>query len=93
MTFSLEITREAQKSLNKLDNRIIKRIYVHLEEIQRDPFRPRPFADIVKIKGRMTPPAYRLRVGSLRVEYVVYDEEGLILVLRVFKRRSGSDYR
>jgi len=93
MTFSLEITREAQKSLNKLDNRIIKRIYAHLEEIQIDPFRPRPFADIVKIKGRMAPPAYRLRVGSLRIEYVVYEEEGLILVLRVFKRRSGSDYR
>jgi mRNA-degrading endonuclease RelE of RelBE toxin-antitoxin system len=93
MTFSLEITREARKSLNKLDIKIIKRIYAHLEEIRRDPFRPRPSADIVKIKGRVAPPAYRLRVGSLRVEYVVYEEEGLILVLRVFRRRGGSDYR
>jgi mRNA interferase RelE/StbE len=40
----------------------------------------------------LAPNIYRLRIGSYRVIYKVYDEEGVILVGR-FARRSEKTYR
>lgn len=93
MNFTLKILREARKELDKLDNTSLIKIYSHLEELERDPFRPRPTADIVKIKGDRKPPAYRLRIGKIRVEYLVLEGERQIIVSKIFKRRRGSDYR
>jgi mRNA-degrading endonuclease RelE of RelBE toxin-antitoxin system len=93
MSFALKILREARKELDKLDNKSLIHIYSHLEELERDPFRPRPAADIVKIKGNRRPPAYRLRIGRIRVEYLVLEDERQVIVSRIFKRRRGSDYR
>jgi len=93
MSFTLKILREARKELDKVDNKSLIQIYSHLEELERDPFRPRPAADIIKIKGNRKPPAYRLRIGRVRVEYLVLEDERQVIVSRIFKRRRGSDYR
>jgi len=36
---------------------------------------------------------YRLRVGKLRVEYEVNDEENIIKLLKIFPKKRKSDYR
>jgi mRNA-degrading endonuclease RelE of RelBE toxin-antitoxin system len=92
-SFTLDLSRGAGKSLDKLGTRTAKKVVEALREIQKDPFRPRPGADIIKIKGRKEPPAYRLKFGQVRIEYVVYDEEAMIQVERIFKRKGDSDYK
>jgi mRNA-degrading endonuclease RelE of RelBE toxin-antitoxin system len=59
--FDLIISRGANKSLDKLGIRTAKKVIEALREIQKDPFRPRSGADIMKIRGRKEPLAYRLQ--------------------------------
>ena len=92
VSFSLNISREAKKDLDRLDSKSAKKILSRLEEIQKDPFKSRPTADILKIRGR-SPPAYRLRIGNIRIEYLVDEEIKLVYVARIFRRRGDSDYR
>jgi hypothetical protein len=48
---------------------------------------------MVKIEGNLRPPAYRLRIGRWRVEYVVLDEEREVRIGRIFPRGGDSDYK
>ncbi len=54
--------------------------------LKRDPFKPRPGADIKKLKGR-DKTLYRLRVGDYRFEYFV--EGNTVYVVVAFKRGRG----
>lgn len=93
MSFALDLSRSASKALDKLELRTAKRIIEALQEIQRDPFRARPGVDILKIRGRKEPPAYRLKFGRVRIEYLIFENENLIYVERIFKRKGDSDYK
>jgi mRNA-degrading endonuclease RelE of RelBE toxin-antitoxin system len=92
LSFSLDLSRDAKKILDKLDLKAAKKIISHLQEIQKEPFRSRPTADIIKIRGR-NPPAYRLRIGNIRIEYLVHEDTKLVYISRIFKRSGDSDYR
>jgi mRNA-degrading endonuclease RelE of RelBE toxin-antitoxin system len=89
MAFALQLSRTAQKALDKLPSNAVKKIYAHLEELKRDPHRPWPKADIVHVAGSET--LYRLRVGKLRVEYEV--ERDVIKIAKIFQKKRKSDYR
>lgn len=89
MAFTLQLSHTAQKALDKLPPSAVKKIYAHLEEIKRDPHRPRPMADIVPVAGSES--LYRLRVGKLRVEYEV--EGDVIKIAKIFLKKRKSDYR
>jgi mRNA interferase RelE/StbE len=91
MKFTLELSRTAQKALNKLPSNAVKRIWSHLEEIAKDPYRPRPMADIVPVEGSEI--TYRLRIGRFRVEYEVYENENIIKISKIFQKKRKSDYR
>ncbi len=91
MVFKLQLSPTAQKSLDKLPSNSVKKIFTHLEELKRDPYRPRPFADIVPVAGSKT--VYRLRVGKLRVEYEVFNSEEIINISKIFLKKRKSDYR
>lgn len=91
MVFKLELSRTAQKALNKLPANAVKRIWVHLEEIKKDPYGPRPLADIVPVEGSVI--TYRLRIGRLRVEYGVYENDNSIKIAKIFRKKRKSDYR
>ncbi|MGD0954447.1 MAG: type II toxin-antitoxin system RelE/ParE family toxin [Methanotrichaceae archaeon] len=91
MVFKLELSRTAQKALNKLPANAVKRIWVHLEVIKKDPYRPRPLADIVPVEGSAI--TYRLRIGRLRVEYEVYENDNSIKISNIFQKKRKSDYR
>jgi mRNA-degrading endonuclease RelE of RelBE toxin-antitoxin system len=92
MTFSLKILRSARKQLDKLDDKLARVIYEHIEELKEDPYRPRSRMDIIKIEGDRMPPVYRLRIGRWRVEYAVLDNNE-ILIAKIFPRRRDSDYK
>ena len=72
MVFKLQFSRTAQKALDKLPSNAVRKIFTHLEELKRDPYRPRSLADIVPVAG--SEKMYRLRVGKLRVEYEVNED-------------------
>jgi mRNA-degrading endonuclease RelE of RelBE toxin-antitoxin system len=91
MTFTLLLSRTTQKALDKLPPNTLKKLYPHLEEIARDPYRPRPKADIAPVAGSGT--LYRLRVGKLRVEYEVNEGDKTIKIARIFLKKRKSDYR
>ncbi len=54
--------------------------------LKDDPFRPRPGADIKRLKGK-NKTLYRLRVGDYRFEYFV--EGNIVYVVEAFKRSRG----
>ena len=90
MAFKLQFSRTAQKALDKLPSNAVRKIFTHLEELKRDPYRPRSLADIVPVAG--SEKMYRLRVGKLRVEYEVNEEESIIKLLKIFPKKRKSDY-
>jgi len=62
----------------------------HLRDAVRDlAEEPRPHG-VRKIKGEER--AYRIRVGSYRVVYEVYDNDNLVLIIQM-ARRSETTYR
>ena len=91
MVFKLQFSRTAQKALDKLPSNALIKIFTHLEELQRDPYRPRPLADIVPVAGSKT--VYRLRIGKLRVEYEIFNSENSINISKIFQKKRKSDYR
>jgi mRNA-degrading endonuclease RelE of RelBE toxin-antitoxin system len=77
--------------LDKLPSNALIKIFTHLEELKRDPYRPRPLADIVPVAGSKT--VYRLRIGKLRVEYEIFNSENSINISKIFQKKRKSDYR
>jgi mRNA-degrading endonuclease RelE of RelBE toxin-antitoxin system len=91
MVFKLQFSRTAQKALDKLPSNALIKIFTHLEELKRDPYRPRPLADIVPVAGSKT--VYRLRIGKIRVEYEIFNSENIIKISKIFQKKRKSDYR
>lgn len=91
MTFTLLLSRTAQKALDELSPNAMKKIHAHLEELKIDPYRPRPRVDIVPVEGSKI--TYRLRIGKHRVEYEVYKNDNIIKISKIFQKKRKSDYR
>ena len=88
--YRIEISPAADRDLEKLKGRIRKQDFERLRDaVGNLADEPRP-QGVRKIKG--ADKAYRIRVGSYRVVYEVYDNDSLILILQV-ARRSETTYR
>ena len=88
--YRLEVSPAADRELEKLKGRIRRQDFERLRDAVRGLAKePRP-QGVRKIKGAEK--AYRIRVGSYRVVYELYDSENLILILQV-ARRSETTYR
>ena len=88
--YRLEVSPAADRDLEKLKGRIRKQDFERLQTAVRSlADEPRP-QGVRKIKG--TERAYRIRVGSYRVVYEVYNDDNLVLILQV-ARRSETTYR
>ncbi len=81
MSYSIEILRTAQKQLLKIEQTQQQRIIDAIRELAAD---PRP-SDCKKLSGR---PAYRIRIGSLRVIYEVHDKQLLVVVVTIGDRKN-----
>ena len=88
--YKLEVAPAAGRDLEKLKNRITRQDFTRLRNaVTMLAEEPRP-QGVRKIKGEEI--AFRIRVGSYRVVYEVYDDDKLILILHVV-RRSEATYR
>ena len=88
--YKLEVSPAADRDLDKLKNRIRKQDFERLRDAVRSlAEEPRP-QGVRKIKGADR--AYRIRVGSYRVVYELYEKDGIVLILQV-TRRNESTYR
>jgi mRNA interferase RelE/StbE len=88
--YRLEVSPAADRDLDGLKKRIQRHDFERLRDAIRglsNEARPR---GVRKIRGAER--AYRIRVGSYRVVYEVYDNENLVLILQVV-RRTETTYR
>ncbi len=77
----LQITRKAEKELNKLPGSVAKNIAKQLLGLSKTPFP----ANSKKLQGQDN---YRLRVGSFRVIYCVEAKTKTVTILRVADRKT-----
>ena len=88
--YRLEVSPAVDRDLDRLKKRIRRHDFERLRNAIRslaDEPRPRGAR---KIKGAER--AYRIRVGSYRVVYKIYEKENLVLLLQV-ARRTETTYR
>ena len=91
MPFIVMLSPDAQKYLDSLDKKRTENIKKHLEELEKDPFRPRAACDIDIVAGSGRPPMYRLRMGEFRAMYFV--ENRAVYVTDLFPKKRDSAYR
>ena len=84
--YKISYTKEAEKSLLKIQRKTAKLIREKMDAIAADPFANHPNAK--KLQGRE---GYRLRVGDWRVIYKIENEQLVIIVLKVASR--GEVYK
>lgn len=88
--YRIEVSPAADRDLERLKKRIQRHDFERLRVAIRGlASEPRP-QGVRKIEGAER--AYRIRVGSYRVVYEIYDTENLVLILQVV-RRTETTYR
>jgi mRNA interferase RelE/StbE len=80
--YRVDVTRDALRSLAKLDKPVRRRIQAAIDKLQND---PRP-AGMIPLRG--APGAYRVRGGDHRGIYTVDDGRLLVVVIDVGHRRE-----
>jgi len=88
--YRLEVSPAASRDLEKMQERIHKKDFDRLanaiDKLSKEP-RPRGVRKIEKADT-----AYRIRIGSYRVVYDVYDDKRIVVILQVV-RRSETTYK
>ena len=82
MSYRVEITSQAEKTLRKLDKASQRRIAARIDELAENP-RPR---DCKKLADQDD--LWRIRVGNFRIVYQVLDRKLLVLVIRIGDRKD-----
>lgn len=82
-SYTLKITRKAVKALKKIHPVHRERINEAIDELVEDPRPP----GVRKLSG--TDQTWRIRIGDYRVIYDLYDDELVVLVLRVAHRKDA----
>lgn len=83
MIYTVELTKQAAKSLRKMPPEARETIIVKIEELAKDPFSPN--LDIKKLQGR---DGYRLRVGNWRIIYDLVKDNLIIVVFKIGNRKE-----
>ena len=88
--YRLEVSPAAGRDLDRLKDRIRRQDFERIRGAVRNlADEPRPHG-VRKIRGAEK--AYRIRAGSYRIVYEVYDNDNMVLILQV-ARRSETTYR
>jgi mRNA interferase RelE/StbE len=88
MGYNIRVHPDAVKFLRELDADTRDRIKLALRNLENDPFRNRPKADIKKLEGtKGRENLYRLRIGDYRAVYGV--EGNTVWVTEIFLRSEG----
>jgi mRNA interferase RelE/StbE len=83
MTYTVEVSSSAAKSLAKIDKKTRLRIVGAIELLAVDPRPPG-----VKLLRGGEQGRWRARVGDYRIVYAIEDDRLIVLVLRVAHRRE-----
>jgi mRNA interferase RelE/StbE len=81
--YRLELTKRAQRDLDKIYGGDLERVVAAIRVIKGD---PRPQGS-KKLRG----PIYRMRTGDWRIIYAVFDKDEVVIVGKV-ARRSERTY-
>jgi mRNA interferase RelE/StbE len=81
VTYTVEILRSAQRQVARIDRQDQTRIKAAVRELANN---PHP-AGSRKLSGRS---AWRIRVGTYRVIYEIYDDRLIVLVVTIGHRRD-----
>ena len=84
MTYGLKFHRDVEKQLRRIPKKQKARLASAMRELRDE---PRPSGNI-KLDDRL----YRIRVGQYRVIYAVFDDEVVVIVVKVV-RRTEKTYR
>lgn len=91
MSFDVKLHPDAVKFLVSLNPETKERLKSGIKNLEMDPFKSRPHADIKKLKGtKKRNDLYRLRIGDYRMIYSV--EENIIFILEIIPRERGYDW-
>lgn len=82
MAYEIQLTSRAQKSLKKLEKRVLVKIASLIDSLEND---PRPNG-VKKMKGHDN--RYRVREGDYRVVYQIDDGKLLILIIDLGHRKD-----
>jgi mRNA interferase RelE/StbE len=80
--YRVDLSRRAEKDLDRLPARGAARVIAALRELTADP-RPRRASKLVAVEG------YRIRLGEYRIIYDVNDATQVVTVYRIRHRREA----
>ena len=86
--FRVFLSETARKDLAEIGSKDAARIRRGVSQLETDPYRPRPGADIKKLVG-VDPPLYRLRVGDWRALYFIVENQ--VKVTSIRRRENAYD--
>ncbi len=81
MSYTVQVSDSADRSLNRLPKDIYLRVREKLAILKEEPRPP----GAIKLKGE---PAWRIRVGKYRIVYEIDDKRRLITISAVGHRRE-----
>ena len=82
-SYSVELTKSAEKELRRIDGRYIPRIFAAVESLAEE---PRP-TGCKKLSGSNH--TYRIRIGTYRVIYDIQESRLLVLVIKIGHRKDA----
>jgi len=82
--FALDLSREAEKELEKVDRATLKRLQTRIEEVLEDPFSTRFSKSMTTVAG-----ARISRVGNWRILFEVDEEKDLVKILAIRPRSKA----
>ena len=85
MSYQVRLRRPVQKQLDKLGEHDYEIVAEAVSALEQD---PRPS----RVKKLAESGLWRIRIGQFRVVYTINDEEHLVVVVRI-ARRKGDTYK
>ena len=83
--FQIELSSKAKKFYAVCSQDLARRLSDCFEELEKDPYRG---PNIKRLKARPQERLYRYRIGDHRVIYEIFDNEIIVLVVKIAKRED-----
>ena len=84
MAYRVELATATQRDLRRLPREVQARLATPIQALGEN---PRP-ANVRKVRGQDR--TWRVRVGPYRIIYDIHDEQALVVVLKVDRRRETT---
>jgi mRNA interferase RelE/StbE len=79
--YSIDYSKAARKALKSMPRNTARLVMEKIETLAADPYAPNN-----NVRKLTNHPGYRLRVGDLRVVYLVHDQALVVAVVRIAPR-------